>query len=156
MRRSRLLHLFITTAVILLLHSPAEAFLGFGPGNDGDASGLDLAQGYDRNTVVIITGRVATPPRAPAGRGQIFFEMEQPSGRVVVLLAPPWYLKNERLDWKQGETVTARGSKAQGQDGRTYLLTEWIKNPAGEQIVLRNEYGRPKWSGGFNGGRRER
>ncbi|MDD2502081.1 MAG: hypothetical protein PHN92_14850, partial [Geobacter sp.] len=51
-----------------------------------------------------------------------------------------------------GDSVTVRGSKAQGKDGRSYLLAQWISSPSGGQLMLRNEAGRPVWSGGFRGG----
>lgn len=141
-------HFLLLTAaaiVVVMLHSPAEAFWGFGSGRDGAASGLDLIGGYDRNTVTTITGRVAVAPDPAAD--PVTVELAAGNERLVVVLGPRWYLQDDNLDWKTGDTVTVRGSKAQGKDGRIYLLAQRI-NTAGGQLTLRNETGRPGWSGG--------
>jgi hypothetical protein len=63
MDRIRYFLLLIAAVIVVsLLHSPAEAFWGFGSGRDGEASGLDLIQGHDRNTVTSLTGRVTVIP----------------------------------------------------------------------------------------------
>ena len=138
--------------VVVLLQSPAEAFWGFGSGRDGGASGLDLEQGYDRNTVVTVTGRVVVTPHAEHNDVPLSLELEQSGGRLVVILGPRWYLQDDDLDWKVGENITVQGSKAQGKDGRTYLLARLVSGSTGRQLVLRNDAGRPGWSGGFKGG----
>lgn len=145
--------LFLSAAVIVvvLLQSPAEAFWGFGSGRDGTASGLDLVEGYDRNTVTTLTGRVAVIPDQAAD--PVTVELTVGSERLVVVLGPRWYLQDDTLDWKVGESVTARGSRAQGKDGRAYLLAQWITSRSGGQLVLRADTGRPGWSGGSRGGR---
>jgi hypothetical protein len=151
MGRFRLLFfLFAAAIVVVMLQRPAEAFWGFGSGGEGGTSGLDLVQGYDRNTVVTISGRVATSPDSSAD--PVTIELVAGSERFVVVLGPRWYLQDDHLDWRIGDTVTVRGSKAQGRDGRSYLLAQWISSPSGNPLVLRNETGRPAWSGGFKGG----
>jgi hypothetical protein len=151
MGRFRLLFFLIAAAiVVVMLQRPAEAFWGFGSGGEGGASGLDLVQGYDRNTVVTISGRVAAAPDAAAD--PVTLELVAGSERFVVVLGPHWYLQDDHLEWKIGDTVTVRGSKAQGKDGRSYLLAQWISSASGGQLLLRNESGRPAWSGGFRGG----
>lgn len=149
-RSSTLFFLAAVAIVVVLLQRPAEAFWGFGSGGEGGASGLDLVQGYDRNTVVTATGRVAVAPDSSAD--PVTIELVAGSERFVVVLGPRWYLQDDHLDWKTGDTVTARGSKAQGKDGRSYLLAQWVSSPSGGQLVLRNETGRPAWAGGFRGG----
>ena len=68
----------------------------------------------------------------------------------MVVLGPRWYLQHDDLNWKAGDTISVRGSKAQGKDGLTYLLAEWANGPEGS-LVLRSDAGRPGWSGGFRG-----
>ena len=44
--------------------------------------------------------------------------------------------------------MTAKGSKAQGKDGKSYLLVQKLTNKtAASQVVLRNERGGPPWMG---------
>jgi hypothetical protein len=141
--------LIAAVIVVVLLHSPAEAFWGFGSGRDGAGSGLDLVQGYDRNTVTTLTGRVAVIPDSTAD--PVTVEINTGTQRLVVVLGPRWYLQDDNLDWKVGDSITVRGSRAQGQDGRTYLLAQWVSGISGGQLVLRNDAGRPGWSGGSRG-----
>lgn len=142
---------FAAAAILLMLGGPANAFWGFGDSRLQDKSGLDLEQGYDRNTVAQISGSVAVPPRPLAG-GLIAVDLNLPGRQIVVVLGPAWYLQDDNLDWKVGDQVTVRGSLAQGKDGRTYLLAQRVSAPGGATINLRGENGSPSWSGGGRGG----
>lgn len=143
--------LIAASALLLLLGGTADAFWGFGDSRQQDNSGLDLERGYDRNTVVKISGPVAVPPRQLAS-GLVAFELNLPDKQIVVVLGPAWYLQDDSLDWKIGDQVTVRGSLAQGKDGRTYLLSERISVLGRVTIELRDENGNPSWSGGLRGG----
>ncbi len=147
----RFYFLIAVAALLLVLAGTADAFWGFGDSREPDKSGLDLEQGYDRNTVVKISGPVAVPPRPLAG-GLIAFDLNLPGEQMVVVLGPAWYLQDDNLNWKIGDQVTVRGSLAQGKDGRTYLLSQRISTPGGATIELRGENGSPSWSGGLRGG----
>jgi len=152
MGRTRHFFFLIAAAiVVVLLQSPAEAFLGFGSGRGGEGAGLDLEQGYDRNTVVTITGRVAVAPDQTAD--PVTVEVIAGSERLVIVLGPRWYLQDDYLDWKPGETLSVRGSKAQGKDGRSYLLAQWVKSSSGGQLLLRSQTGQTVWSGGLRNSR---
>ena len=145
-------YILIVAAIFLILPGgPADAFWGFGDSGQQDKSGLDLERGYDRNTVVKVSGNVAVPPR-PLASGLMAFELSLPNERMVVVLGPAWYLQDDNLDWKIGDQVTVRGSLAQGKDGQTYLLSQQISIPGGTTIMLRGENGSPSWSGGIHGG----
>lgn len=143
--------LLAVAALLLVLRGTADAFWGFGDSRGVDKSGLDLEQGYDRNTVVKISGSVAVPPHPIAG-GLIAFDLNLPGERVVVVLGPAWYLQDDNLDWKVGERVTVQGSRTQGKDGQTYLLSQRIITAGGATIELRGPNGTPPWSGGLSGG----
>lgn len=141
----------IGVLLLLLVVYPLPGYAGWLFGNDAGSgrSGLDLAQGYDRNTVVTVSGRVTVSPDQAAD--PVTFELASGAERFVVVMGPRWYLQDDTLDWKSGEAVSVRGSKAQGRDGRTYLLAQWVKSSSVGMLVLRNETGRPGWSGGFRG-----
>ena len=143
----------LTAALLVVGVGTADAFWGFGDSGVSGGSGLDLETGYDRNTVVKISGSVAVAPRPLAG-GLLALEMNLPGERVVVILGPAWYLQDDNLDWKIGDQVTVQGSLAQGKDGKTYLLSRRISLPGGATIDLRSENGSPAWSGGPRGGQR--
>ena len=151
MKRTRqIIFLAVVAIVVVMLQRPAEAFWGFGSGSENGASGLDLVQGYDRNTVVTITGRVTATSDSVAD--PVTVEILVGSERFVVVLGPRWYLQDDALSWKNGDIISARGSKAQGRDGRSYLLAQQIRSGSGENLVLRNEAGHPGWAGGFKSG----
>jgi len=137
--------------VLMLLQSPANAFWGFGGSQESNASGLDLVGGYDRNTVLTLTGRVAVAP--DLSHDPVTAELLVGAEKITVVLAPQWYLQDDSLDWKVGSSITVRGSRAQGKDGHTYLLAQWVENPGGGTLVLRSATGRPGWSGGGRGSR---
>lgn len=141
---------------LLLAMVPATARAGwlFGDDNSVGRSGLDLVQGFDRNTVTTVSGRVLSGTHQ--GADPLSLEIVAGADTFVVVLGPKWYLQDDVMDWKPGDPVTVRGSKAQGKDGRTYLLAQWITAPGGgQQLVLRSDSGRPSWSGGFAGGSRQ-
>ncbi|MDD1633502.1 MAG: hypothetical protein LUP91_15010, partial [Methylococcaceae bacterium] len=115
----RLYILIAAAALLLVLGGTADAFWGFGDSGQQEKSGLDLEQGYDRNTVVKISGPVAVPPRSIAG-GLMALEMSLQGEQVVVVLGPAWYLQDDNLEWKVGDQVTVQGSFAPGKDGRAY------------------------------------
>jgi hypothetical protein len=143
--------LIAASALLLVLGGTADAFWGFGDTRGSDKSGLDLERGYDRNTVVKVSGSVAVPPRPLAG-GLVVVELNIQNERMVVVLGPAWYLQDDNLDWKIGDQVNVRGSLAQGKDGRTYLLSQQVSVPGGVTIELRDENGNHSWSGGRRGG----
>ncbi|MGB4599069.1 MAG: OB-fold nucleic acid binding domain-containing protein [Trichlorobacter sp.] len=133
--------------------APAQSQAGwlFGDSTGVGRSGLNLDHGYDRNTVVTVTGRVAAVPAASSD--PLTVELSDGTDNLVVVLGPRWYLQDDTLEWQAGDLVTVRGSRAQGMDGRSYLLAQWISTPGGGQLVLRNDAGRPGWSGGRRGER---
>lgn len=136
-------YVLFVVLTLILLQSPAQAFWGFGSAQATDKSGLNLEQGYDRNTVVTITGRVAALPDPSAD--PVTVDLTVGGEQMVVVLGPRWYLQDDNLDWKVGDTLTVRGSRAQGRNGRSYLMSQWV-NWSGGQLILRSEAGHPGWS----------
>lgn len=134
--------------VLLLLVVPVSGHAGwlFDDDTASGRTGLNLNQGYDRNTVVTLTGRVAVRPVSDPK--PLTLELLVGSEQISVVLGPSWYFQNDSLDWKVGDMVTVRGSRAQGKDGRSYLITQWISLPNGGQLTVRTTTGRPLWSGG--------
>lgn len=127
---------------------PVQAFWW----GDGDnRSGLNLESGYDANTVTAVSGRVISPPASQEQR-HVQFELESAGTRIVVVLGPPRYWAENGIDLKVGDSVSVRGSKAQGKDGVVYLLAQKISAATrNSEVSLRNEDGRPAWAGGGMG-----
>lgn len=134
----------------LLLSSPVAAYAFWG--SDGDKqSGLNLETGYDTNTVTMVTGHVVSVQTGVELRNSQL-ELESGGVRIVVVLGPQRYWADNGIDLRVGDNVTVRGSKAQGKDGVVYILAQKITDTTRDaEVLLRNEAGRPAWSGGGMG-----
>ena len=140
-------------AVVLnfLLFGTAFAGLGFG-GSDLGKSGLDFNKGYDVNTVTSVSGRVVSPPR-PDEKEHVFVAVKSGSEIISLSLGPKSFWETKEIPLHLNDDVTAKGSKAQGKDGKIYLMVQKLTNrTTGTQTVVRNERGGPGWSRGNGGG----
>ena len=128
-----------------LLNSAAFAGFGFG-GNEGK-SGLDFNNGYDVNTVMNVSGRVTSATRAVQNE-HVFVEIKA-NGEIINLnIGPKSSWDKKEIPLHLNDEITAKGSRAQGKDGKTYLLVQKLTNRTnGASIVVRNERGEPAWSG---------
>lgn len=126
----------------------AYAAWWFGEESQWEKSGLDLEQGYDRNTVVTQSGKVINID-AEGGSGPALAVVQAGDETVTLVLGPKEFWHTGGFALKPGDTVVAKGSKAVGKDGKSYLIVQSISTPAtGKELTLRNESGRPAWSGG--------
>jgi hypothetical protein len=136
------------------LETSASAFWGFGEEMSSEKSGLDFDRGYDRNTETSVRGRVVS--REPGGgSGPVLISVRQTDGTVVhVVAAPRWYWSDRGIAVKVNDDLEATGSRAQGKDGKLYLISREITNHTDkETVTLRDEAGRPEWRGGSRTGR---
>ena len=139
---------FLLLIFCLLCPFPAQAFWW---SESDNRSGLNLESGYDANTVTTVSGRVISPP-ANQDQRHVQFELESAGTRIMVILGPARYWADNGIDLRVGDSVSVRGSKAQGKDGVVYLLAQKISDTTrNSEISLRNENGRPVWAGGGMG-----
>ena len=134
--------------IILLAGTSAHAFWPFGGGGGGGdgGSGLDLNQGYDVNTVTSIKGKVITL-NVDEGGGPVLIEIRTSSGAVNLVAGPRWYWKDNGIPVTVGDEILAHGAKAEGKDGRMYLLAQKLTNQTtGDSLVLRGDDGVAVWS----------
>lgn len=142
----------ITMTVILSCLLASTAFAGFGFGGDDlGKSGLDFNKGYDVNTVTTVSGRVVSSPRSDE-KDHVFVEVKAGGEYISLSLGPKSFWEKKDLLLRPNDDVTAKGSKAQGKDGKTYLMVQKVTNRStGAQIAVRNEHGGPAWSGSGGG-----
>ncbi len=134
-----------TIAFSCLLAGAAHAGFGFGEDERGK-SGLDFNRGYDVNTVSSVSGRVLSAPQ-PGEKDYVFMEIRVRGETISLCLGPRSYLGRNEIPLRPNDDVMVKGSKAQGNDGRTYLIVQKIENRAtGSHVVLRNDQGNPAWS----------
>ena len=145
--------LVITLASILICLLAGAAFAGFGFGGDDlGKSGLDFNKGYDVNTVTTVSGRVGSPPRTDE-KEQVFVDVKAGGEVISLSLGPKSYWEKKDFPLHPNDDITAKGSKAQGKDGKTYLLVQKLSNrTTGAQTEVRSERGGPAWSGRNAGG----
>lgn len=128
------------------LTSPAQAFFGFGSDDTGKI-GLDLNRGYDVNTVTTVSGKVISSPHK-VDNEQVVAEIRSGNEIVSLTVGPSGYWDKNGIPLRANDDISAKGSRAQGKDGKTYVLTQKLSNrTTGKQIVLRNDKGEPAWTG---------
>lgn len=138
----------IVLTIILNCIPVGTAFAGFGfGGSDVGKSGLDFNKGYDVNTVATVSGRVISTPRT-GEKEHLFIEIKAGTETINLNLGPKSYWEGKGFPLNPKDDITAKGSKAQGKDGKTYLLVQKLSNrTTGSQVSLRNENGGPAWAG---------
>ena len=135
-----------TIASFCLQQGTAFALFGFG-GSDEGKSGLDFTKGYDINTVTTITGRVVSLPQ-PREHEPTIIEISTGKEKLHVYVGPAAFWEKKGIPVRINDEVSVKGSKAQGRDGKVYLLTQKLTNrTTGSNLEMRNDKGEPAWSG---------
>lgn len=135
--------------------SAAVSFAGFGfgfGGTDAEKSGLDFARGYDPETVTTVTGRVVVTPHSGEGGGT-FIDVQAGGELVMLHVGPASYWEKNGIPVRLNDEISAKGSKAQGRDGKSYLITRELTNKtAGASVEVRGDRGEPLWGSRSMGG----
>jgi hypothetical protein len=144
-------YLFIFVCA-LLNFPPCEAAAFWGSDSTDSVSGLNVAAGFDVNTIATITGTVVTPPEHKGGEQHTVMAVATAKGAVSVVLGPWSYWEKQAINVTQHQELAITGSLAQGKDGAFYLFAQRVENHAtGESVTLRSESGKPLWSGAGSG-----
>jgi hypothetical protein len=123
------------------------AFAGFFSSDDKGKSGLDLTSGYDVNTVISVSGKVTSTPHQ-IEKEHVVVEIRSGTDSFSICVGPNAYWESKGIPVSLNDELIVKGSKAQGQDGKTYLMAQKLTNKTtGTQVELRNEKGSPVWSG---------
>ncbi len=139
-------------ATFLFCLLPGRAFAAFGFGGDSAGkSGLDFSTGYDVNTVATVSGRVRTLPD-PDDSEHAIIGINSNGERYYVYVGPSSYWERKGISVRLNDEISAKGSIAQGQNGRVYLLAQKLTNlSTGGRLALRGESGEPLWSAANRG-----
>ncbi|MGV8079956.1 MAG: hypothetical protein AB2L22_07845 [Syntrophales bacterium] len=107
--------------------------------------GSPVAPGYDRTSVVEVTGVVLHFALSPRGGGSTL-RIESGGEVYVVTLGPNGYLRKQGVDINIGDKLLVKGSKTKTREGKMYLTAASVKNMrTGHILELRDENGRPLW-----------
>lgn len=149
----RLIFLFVV-AILPIWNHEASAF--WGSGAEQSASGLDVAGGFDVNTITTLTGRVITPPERKGTEQHTEMSVATTQGGVTVVLGPWWYWEKQTISITKNQELVITGSLALGKDGERYVFAQRLENRSnGETVTFRSESGIPLWSRGGSGSQRQ-
>lgn len=148
MKRTLLIAFF---TVLCLWSRHASAF--WWSDSPDTTSGLDVAAGFDVNTITTVAGTVMTLPERKGDEQHTVMTVAAPQGAVSVVLGPWWYWEKQAFTVTTNQALAITGSLAQGKDGALYLFAQRIEiGGSGETVTLRSESGTPLWSRGGSGG----
>ncbi|MDD2541872.1 MAG: DNA-binding protein [Desulfuromonadaceae bacterium] len=137
----------IFIAIILNCLLASTVFAGFWDSDDTGKSGLDFSNGYDINTVSTMSGRAISLPYR-GEKENVFIEIKSGNQNLNISVGPGTYWQQKGFAIALNDELIVKGSKAQGKDGKAYILAQKIVNrTTGSQIEVRNDKGEPRWSG---------
>src|SRR6266567_2663581 len=93
------------------------------------------------------TGRATSQPRS-GEKENVFVEIKRGNETLNISVGPASYWEKKGIAIHLNDDLSVKGSRAQGQDGKSYLLAQKLVNrTTGVEVDLRNEKGEPAWSG---------
>lgn len=139
-------HNFLMMVVLLSCWSTnAAAF--WGRESRDATSGLNVAAGFDVNTITTIRGTVLTPPARQGQEEHTTMTVASSQGAVTAVLGPWGYWEKQGVTFTINQELAMTGSLAQGKDGALYLFVQHLENRSnGGTITLRSETGTALWS----------
>ncbi|MBC8018440.1 MAG: hypothetical protein H7X83_07985 [Verrucomicrobia bacterium] len=137
--------LIFILAILSFWNREASAF--WGSDATDSSSGLNVAAGFDVNTITTLTGTVMTLPERKGQEQHTVMSVAAPQGAVTVVLGPWWYWEKQTINTTKNQEIAITGSLAQGKDGAIYVFAQRLENRStGEVVTLRSESGKPLWS----------
>lgn len=137
--------LIFMVAALCLLSRQASAFWGNDPSDS--TSGLNVAEGFDVNTITTVAGTVTMLPERKGQEQHTVMSVATTHGSVTVVLGPWWNWEKQTITITKNQDMSITGSLAQGKDGALYLFAQRLENrSSGETVTLRSESGNPLWS----------
>ncbi len=133
--------------ILLNCYLLSSASAGFFGTDDRGKSGLDFTGGYDVNTVSTKSGRVVTLPHF-GEQENVIVEIKSGNEILNICVGPGSYWEKNGIAINMNDELSVKGSKAQGKDGKSYILTQKLENrTTGAQVEMRSDMGEPAWSG---------
>jgi hypothetical protein len=107
---------------------------------------------YDRASEKAFTGTIKTVVSFAAADGTVgvHFDMKDAEGKIVsVHVGPAIYVGMQNFFFFAEDKVTIIGAK-ENADGNAFITAKSIQKGS-EMLVLRDDTGKPKWTGGDEG-----
>jgi len=121
---------------------------GWGPGNQ-------YGRLYNPQTVETIFGAVAKVEKMIPIRGMVYgihLIVKTDTEEISVHLGPGWFIENQDVEIKPGDTIEVTGSRIVYQGNPAVIAALVLKGE--HMLMLRDELGFPVWSGWKRGRRR--
>jgi hypothetical protein len=100
---------------------------------------------YDKSSEVKIKGVIDDVRTAPDG--YVHLTLRSDKGPVDVALGPEKFLKEMEIVFAKGETIEVLGSQVVVDGAPILLAREVTRN--GDIMMMRDEHGKPVWTGWF-------
>ena len=131
----------MSAGMVMALPVPAPAAEGYWWGSP-------VNPGFDRNTVIRATGTVLQVDIAARG-GPGTLSLQTSTESITVILGPSWFLSEQHVDIQKGDPLVVEGAKMMDRRGHLHLVAARVTNRrTGAVLLLRDEAGRPLWTGG--------
>ena len=131
----------MSAGMAMALPAPARAAEGYWWGSP-------VNPGFDRNTVIRATGTVLQVDIAARG-GPGTLSLQTSTESITVILGPSWFLSEQHVDIQNGDPLVVEGAKMMDRRGHLHLVAARVTNRrTGAVLLLRDEAGRPLWTGG--------
>jgi hypothetical protein len=144
-RQVHLTHSRIATFFLVGALAGAMLPIRTGAADQGWWWGSPINPGFDRSTVIRVSGTVARAS-LEARSGPATLTLECPRDTYTVILGPGWYLRQLGADIREGDPLTVEGSKMMDRGGNLHLVAARVTNErTGAVLELRDEAGRPRW-----------
>jgi hypothetical protein len=118
--------------------------------------GSPINPGFDRNTVIQVTGTASQVDIVSRG-GPSTLRLDTSGESFTVMLGPGWYLAEIHADIRPGDPLIVEGSKIMDRRQQVYLVAARVTiQRTGAVLELRDEAGRPLWMSGGPSGRMQR
>jgi hypothetical protein len=128
----------ISIGIVMLFPPSASAAQGYWRGSPVDP-------GFDRNTVILVTGNASNVNMTARG-GPGSLSLQTRTERFTVILAPGWFLNDLRADIRNGDVLVVEGAKMMDRRGNLHLVAAQVTNRrSGAVLRLRDESGFPLW-----------
>lgn len=136
----------LTILIALLLCTSQGASAFWWSDSRTSFGGLDVATGYDANTVITLQGTIISPPVRHEADNHTMMTVAAGQEVITVLLGPWDYWEQQHITAAAHQEIRLTGSRAVGNDGVTYLFAQKLDFVGGSSITLRSETGSPVWS----------
>lgn len=146
----------IISSIVVLLLSTTLISAQWGRGNcrrvNNTGNATNVSRNYDVNTVRTVTGEVKAISYNQHGRvSGVHVAVVTEDGEIDAHFGPDYAYDEQKLNLKEGDKVTLKGSMVDYNDGKAMSVS--VATVGDKEYVLRDDNGVPAWSGNGKAGR---